>query len=94
MATKLPLSLTNIQQRLDSYPIPNADLVIGIGRGGAIPAKMLADKIGSGLIVVTVNYRDDDNNAQRDMPVFLDDLIIPIEKGSKIFDLGDRASST
>ena len=89
MATKLPLSLTNIQQRLDSYPIPNADLVIGIGRGGAIPAKMLADKIGSGLIVVTVNYRDDDNNAQRDMPVFLDDLIIPIEKGSKILLVDD-----
>ncbi|WP_373524304.1 aldo/keto reductase [Aquiflexum sp.] len=89
MAIKQPLSLTIIQQRLDSYPIPHADLVIGIGRGGAIPAQMVAQKIGAKLLVVRVNFRDDENNPQREMPVFLEDLMVPMEKGSKIFLVDD-----
>ncbi len=89
METKQPLSLQTIRQRLDTYPIPNADLVIGIGRGGAMPAKMVSEKIGTKLLVVAVNYRDDENNPQREMPVFLEDLIVPVEKGSKILLVDD-----
>lgn len=89
MATKQPLTLTFIQQRLDSYPIPHADLVIGIGRGGAMPAQMIAQKIGAKLLVVQVNYRDDENTPQREMPVFLEDLKVSVEKGSKILLVDD-----
>ncbi|SMD45721.1 Predicted oxidoreductase [Aquiflexum balticum DSM 16537] len=89
MTTKHPLSLKDIQQRLDHYPIPKADLVIGIGRGGAIPAQMVAQKMGAKLLVIQVNYRDDENTPQREIPVFLEDLEVPIEKGSKILLVDD-----
>lgn len=89
MATKRHLSLTSIKERLDTYPIPQADLVIGIGRGGAVPAKMVAETIGSRLLIVPVNYRDDENIPQREIPVLLQDLIVPVEKGSKILLVDD-----
>ncbi len=89
MAEKRLLSLTSIKERLESYPIPQADLVIGIGRGGTVPAKLVADKTGSRLFVVSVNYRDDENIPQREMPVLLEDLIVPLGKGSQILLVDD-----
>ncbi|WP_194774662.1 aldo/keto reductase [Pararhodonellum marinum] len=89
MSSKQPLSLKTIQQRLNSYPIPGTDLVIGIGRGGTIPAKMVAEKMGRKLYIIDVNYRDDENIPQRELPEVLVSLEIPIEKGSKILLVDD-----
>lgn len=89
MAAKHPLSLKDIQQRLDQYPIPKVDLVIGIGRGGDKPAQMVALKTGAKLILIQVNYRDDDNVPQREVPVFLGDLNVPVEKGAHILLVDD-----
>ncbi|MFD2203139.1 aldo/keto reductase [Shivajiella indica] len=89
MATKHPLSFENIKQRLEEYPVPQAELVLGIGRGGANPAKMVAEKLGARLLVVKVNYRDDHNYPQRESPTLLEDLDIPLEQGSKILLVDD-----
>jgi len=89
MTEKFPLSLPAIQTRLNEYPIPKADLVLGIGRGGSIPAKMVAEKIGAKLLLASVNYRDDNNLPQREEPEFLENLVIPLKKGSKILLVDD-----
>jgi len=89
MTGKYPLSLEEIQQRLQEYPIPKADLVIGIGRGGSNPAKMVAAMISAPLFILNVNYRDDENNPQREAPVILGNVDIPIETGTHILLVDD-----
>jgi uncharacterized protein len=93
MATKQPLSLKSIKERLHEFTIPETDLVLGIGRGGIEPAKLVAEKTGKPLLLVAVNYRDDENNPQRNTPVILENLIIPFEKGSRILLVDDVSVS-
>jgi uncharacterized protein len=89
MTEKYPLSIESIQQRLQDYSIPKADLVIGIGRGGSNPAKMVAAMISTPMYILEVNYRDDENNPQREEPVILGNVDIPIEKGAHILLVDD-----
>jgi len=93
MATKQPLSLKSIKERLLQFTIPETDLVLGIGRGGIEPAKLVAEKTGKPLLLVAVNYRDDENIPQRNAPVILENLIIPFEKGSRILLVDDVSVS-
>jgi uncharacterized protein len=89
MTPKLSLSLTEIKKRLNDYPVPQADLVIGIGRGGTYPAQMVASKIGANLQLIRVNYRDDDNLPQRESPVLLENLELEVKNGSSILLVDD-----
>ena len=74
MTTKVKLEFHTISQRLREAPLPMVDLVVGIGRGGIVPATMVAHQLGVRLVVLRLNYRDDDNKPRRPAP----ELIEPV----------------
>ena len=55
-----PLDFTDISARLRAWTFPEKiDGVVGIARGGVVPAALVAHRLGVGLKVLAVNYRDD-----------------------------------
>jgi hypoxanthine phosphoribosyltransferase len=68
---KVDLTFPEITRTIQDLTLPSFDLVAGIGRGGIVPASLLAYKLGCDLIVLPINYRDDANQPQRDAPALL-----------------------
>ena len=67
----VPLSFIEISERLKSMDLPPADLVIGIGSGGIVPASLVAFHLKAELQVLVLNYRDENNNPRYEEPVVL-----------------------
>jgi uncharacterized protein len=89
MTYKQPISLTTISRVLKNYPLPKVDLVLGIGRGGVVPASLVAYELGIDLLIVQINYRDDDNIPQREKPSILEEFELLLPRGSKILIVDD-----
>ncbi len=88
----VPLTFATISARLKALRIPICDVVVGIARGGIVPAAMVAHQLGLPLALVHVNYRAEDNTPQRPQP----QLLAPpprLPGGSRIL-LVDEASVT
>jgi len=67
-----PLSFQDITTRLAAWKFPDRlDGVVGIATGGVVPAALVAHRLGLGLKVMAVNYRDADNEPQFDAPRLL-----------------------
>lgn len=81
MQDKLDLSFVEISNALKNYPLPQVDLIIGIGRGGIVPASMLAHQLSVDLAIAAINYRDDNNQPKFDAPRFLQSLDMGKYKG-------------
>jgi uncharacterized protein len=69
---KIPLEFAEISRRLRELQLPVVDAVIGIGRGGVVPASLVAHQLGLPLHVLRVNYRDDDNKPRSSAPRLLE----------------------
>jgi len=67
----VPLSLKQISERLRSMDLPETDVVIGIGTGGIPAATMVAFYLNAELQVMTMNYRDEQNNPRYGEPKIL-----------------------
>lgn len=67
----VPLSFKEIAVRLKQLQLPEIDVVIGIGSGGIPPATFVAFHLNAELVVMTLNYRDEDNNPRFDEPKVL-----------------------
>lgn len=67
----VPLSFKQIAERLKALDLPEFDLVIGIGSGGIPPATFVAFYLDAELQVMTLNYRDEQNNPRFDEPKVL-----------------------
>mgnify|MGYP001102267313 CR=1 FL=1 len=67
----VPISFREISKRLREKNLPETDLVIGIGSGGVVPASLAAFHLGAELQVITLNYRDENNNPRYGEPVVL-----------------------
>lgn len=67
----VPLSFREISERLKKTDLPEIDLVIGIGSGGIVPAGFVAFHLNAELQVITLNYRDEQNNPRYDEPRIL-----------------------
>lgn len=72
MTTKVKLEFHTISQRLRQAPLPQVDVVVGIARGGMVPASMVAHQLGVPLVVLRLNYRDDDNKPRRPAPELIE----------------------
>ena len=68
----VPLSFKEITKRLKTIDFPPVDIVIGIGTGGVPAATMVAYHLDAELQVLTMNYRDEQNNPRHEAPVVLD----------------------
>lgn len=66
-----PLSFREISSRLRQIQLPETDMVIGIGTGGVVPAAMVAFHLNAELCILTLNYRDKENNPQHENPIVL-----------------------
>ncbi len=69
---KVHLEFAEISTRMRQMQLPKVDAVIGIGRGGVVPASMAAHQLGVPLHVLRVNYRDDDNKPRSSAPRLLE----------------------
>ena len=67
----VPLSFREIAERLKQVPLPEIDVVIGIGSGGIVPAGVVAFHLGAELHVMTLNYRDEQNTPRYNEPKVL-----------------------
>lgn len=67
----VPLSFREISERLKKTELPEIDLVIGIGSGGIVPAGFVAFHLNAELQVLSMNYRDEQNNPRYEEPVIL-----------------------
>ena len=70
------LTFADISERLRQISLPPIDLVIGIGRGGIVPAAMVAHQLGCDMQVVQINYRDDQNTPRYELPRVLSSLTL------------------
>ncbi|WP_303920965.1 MULTISPECIES: phosphoribosyltransferase [Draconibacterium] len=66
------LSFKEITERLRIIEFPNIDVVIGIGTGGVPAATMVAYHLDAELLVMTLNYRDEENNPRYNKPKLLE----------------------
>jgi adenine/guanine phosphoribosyltransferase-like PRPP-binding protein len=67
-----PLSFVDITTRLAAWKFPaGLDGVVGIANGGVVPAALVAQRLGLGLKVVAVSFRDEANEPQFDEPRLL-----------------------
>ncbi|RIJ49237.1 phosphoribosyltransferase [Maribellus luteus] len=67
----VPLSFKEITKRLKTIDFPPVDIVVGIGTGGVPAATMVAYHLDAELQVLTMNYRDEQNNPRYEAPVVL-----------------------
>lgn len=57
-----PLAFTAITARLGAWKFPaGIDGVVGIARGGVVPAALVAQRLGVEMKVLALNYRDEAN---------------------------------
>ncbi len=74
MNDKIPITFQSISEAIHSFDFPEVDLVIGVGRGGTVPAGMIAHQLGVELKVIQVSHRDDENEPWDEGPVVIGDF--------------------
>lgn len=89
----VPLSFIEIAKRLKAAPLPETDLVIGIGTGGIVPASLAAFQLNAELRIITLNYRDEKNTPRYEEPVVLNMPSNLELKGKKILLVDDVSVS-
>lgn len=89
MGEKVPLSFSAISDALHGFAFPETDLVIGIARGGLVPASLIAHQLKCKLKIIHVNYRDDDNQPVRSQPEILQEFQIDMDRFQKILLVDD-----
>ena len=62
------IGFPELTRRLAALELPAVDLVVGIGRGGVIPAALVAQRLSCDLKVIAVRFRDDAHRPERAAP--------------------------
>lgn len=89
----VPVSFTEISERLRSMSLPETDLVIGIGTGGIVPATLVAFHLACELQIITLNYRDENNSPRYENPVIVNMPEMPSLQGKRILLVDDVSVS-
>ena len=89
----VPISFTEISNRLRALSLPDTDLVIGIGSGGIVAASLVAFHLGCELQIITLNYRDESNTPRYENPVILNIPPMPSLKDKRILLVDDVSVS-
>jgi hypoxanthine phosphoribosyltransferase len=89
----VPVSFTEISERLRSMSLPETDLVIGIGTGGVVPASLVAFHLACELQIITLNYRDENNTPRYENPVIVNMPEMPSLQGKRILLVDDVSVS-
>lgn len=62
------IGFPELTRRLAALELPAVDLVVGIGRGGVIPAALVAQRLSCDLKVIAVRFRDGAHRPERAVP--------------------------
>jgi hypoxanthine phosphoribosyltransferase len=89
----VPITFTEISERLRSMELPETDLVIGIGTGGIVPASLVAFHLGCELHIITLNYRDESNTPRYEKPIVINMPEMPSLEGKRILLVDDVSVS-
>lgn len=68
-----------VSERLHDIELPAADLVIGIGSGGIVPAAMAAHELRVPMVPLWLNYRDKNNKPRHSLPQLYQPFNVPSE---------------
>lgn len=93
MSVSTHIDFKLVLQKLNSLVLPNFDLVIGIARGGIVPASLVALKLGCDLQLLQLNYRNDANKPQYDTPNILNNVEATLTAGKNILIVDDVSVS-
>ena len=63
------IAFPDLVRRLAALELPPVDLVVGIGRGGVVPAALAAQRLACDLRVLPVRFRDDAHQPERAEPL-------------------------
>ena len=91
--TTTHIDFKTVTQKLHDLNLPAFDLVVGIARGGVVPATLLASKLNCDLQILQLNYKDYQNKNQFEEPQFLSNLESDIIKNKKILLVDDVSAS-
>jgi len=75
---KAKLILPVIAERIRKIQFPDVDLIVGIASGGVVPASLVAFHLNKPLDVMSINYRDEENNPRYDVPHLLAKIDEPV----------------
>jgi uncharacterized protein len=71
-ANAIPLSFKDIAARLARWQFPeHLDGVVGIARGGVVPAALVAQRLGLEMKIIALSYRDENNEPRYPEPRLL-----------------------
>ena len=87
------LQFTEISKKLKVYPFPIFDIVVGIKRGGLVPAMLIAHQFDYELRLISFNYRDESNDPRYPEPLFLSGSLEDLPKDKKILLVDDVSVS-
>lgn len=65
---KTKISFNEIIKKIEKIDLPDCDLIIGIGRGGTIPASILSHILNKDLRILWINFRDGKNKIMYKTP--------------------------
>lgn len=63
-----PITFKKIINEIKKIRFEKFDLIVAIGRGGIIPASLVADKLKIDMFVLWLNFRDEKNNQRYKSP--------------------------
>ena len=63
------IGFRELTRRLGELELPPIDLVVGIGRGGVVPAALAAQRLACDLRILPVRFRDDAHQPERTEPL-------------------------
>jgi signal transduction histidine kinase/adenine/guanine phosphoribosyltransferase-like PRPP-binding protein len=87
------IEFKTVLQKLATLSLPSFDLVIGVARGGTVPASLVAAKLGCDMQLMQFNYRDDQNKPQHDMPQYLNGIATALLLQKKVLIVDDVSAS-
>lgn len=76
--TNIPaIAFEVVSEKLRSTELPAADLVVGVGSGGIVPAAMTAYELRVPMMPLWLNYRDKNNKPQHSLPQLYQPFNVP-----------------
>lgn len=89
----IDLLFDDISNELRKFTFPEVDLVVGIAKGGVVPASLIAHQLPCPLQIITIHYRDRDNAPFYECPQLIQDLGECKPEGKRILLVDDVSVS-
>lgn len=91
--SKTEVSFSTISSRLQAYPFPHVDAVVGIREGGVVPASLIAHQLRLPLYFLAINFRAPDNSPRYEQPQLLEEPDSLPQPGSTVLLVDDVSVS-